>query len=125
MVKSNGGYRRIRKYNLRRTVMDPIKTIIDKKTVKKSTLKPKSILIKTKKATKKVPLGRNSAINNIVTKKASTKKKEPPKKAKKTVDFKKASADDVAQMLENKKDLFSVRNITDDFVKGYTGRTPT
>ena len=125
MVKSNGGYRKVRKYNLRRTVTNPIKPLIEKKSVKKNTVKPKSILIKPKKSTKKVPLGRNNSISNIVTKKASTKKKEPPKKAKKTVDFKKASADDVAEMLENKKDLFSVRNITDDFVKGYTGRTLT
>ena len=81
--------------------------------------------IKPTKTTKKVPLGRNINTNNKVTKKASTKKKDPPKKAKKTFDFMKASADDVAQISENKKDLFSVRNITDDFVKGYTGRTAT
>ena len=120
MVKSNGGYRKTRKYNLRRTVTTPMKPIIEKKSVKKYTVKPKVIVINPKK---KVPLKRNVNINNIVAKKASTKKKEPPKKAKKKVDFKKASGDDVAHMLENKKDLFSVRNITDGFVKGYTGRT--
>ena len=124
MVKSNGGYRKTRKYNLWRTVTNPIKPVIEKKTVKKYTVKPKAIVINPKKTTKKVPLKRNININNIVTKKASTKKKDPPKKAKKTVDFKEASVDDVANMLENKKDLFSVRNITDDFVKGFTGRTP-
>ena len=124
MVKSIGGYQRIRKYNLQRTVTNPIKPLIDKKSLKKNTVKTKVLLIKPKKTTKKVPLGRNIYNNNIDPMKASKKKKNPPKKSQNIVDLKKASADDVAQLLENKKDLFSVRNITDDFVKGYTGRTP-
>ena len=83
------------------------------------------MLFKPTKTTKKVPLGKNVNTNNIAPKKALTRKKEPPKKTQNIINLKNASTDDVAQLLKNKKDLFSVRNITNDFVKGYMGRTFT